>query len=264
MKKDLIIIPKYIMYVILLTVFSSTVFLLYPFTVENSLDLTVSLFYIFLCVSIYLLPVMSVVGLLFILLREIKIGTFSFLSFLLYVFFCVFVWLIIIPMCIFFEPAKSLTGLLVPQNPYVSPFFDGDFLSIGIQNLSMYEIPLNTILIKNLSDISLLSKQVVVAVYQGKIGYLLFASLGLALSSLYGLKRISAWKLINVAVILTLWCTIIIGNILLFKYSFELYFSTEILACIFNSIITICVGIVSLVHTIRLKKKQELLVSEDE
>lgn len=264
MKKDLIIIPKYILYVIILTFLSSLVFVLYPFTSINSIDLTVYIFHIFLSVSLYVLPVMAVVGLLLLLLREIKIGTFSFLSFLLYIFFCLFVWLLLIPMCIFFEPAKMITGLLIQQNQYLSPFFNGDFLPLVIQNLSSYEIPLNDILVNLLADVSLLSKQVVIAVNQGKIGYLLFASLGLALSSLYGLKNISSWKLINVASIITLWCVILVGNIFLFKYSVEFYLSTELLACILNIAITLVIMIISLVHNIKVKKKQQLLLGEEE
>ena len=143
------------------------------------------------------------------------------------------------------------------------PFFNANFLQIILDNLKNYEIYINEGLIKILSDVSLLCKQVIVAINKGKAGYLLFASIGLALSSLYALKNISQWKLINVATIFTLWWTIIFSNIYLFKHSVEIYFPTETIVCILNILFTIFIYVTKIVNSKKQRMKNQLL-SKDE
>ena len=259
MKKELSLILKYLFYVIILTIFSSLLFVMYPFALQGSVDFAEYLVYIFVSVSLYLLPLMAVISLLIIIFREIRLANFTILSFLVYVFLCLFVWLIVIPLFIVFEPARTVSELLIGQHQYLHPFFDGDFLQILINNLKTYEITLNGLLVQMLSDVYLLCRQVIDAVYQGKLGYLLFASIGLALSSLYALKNVSQWKLINVAVIFTIWCVVVFVNIYLFKNSVELYFATELLACIINAVVTFFVLLVGSVSSVKRKKKNQLL-----
>ncbi len=263
MKKEFLIIPKYLLYIIILTIIASSLFVLYPFTTSSSINFNVYMFQIFLSVALYTLPLMAVISLMLVLLFEIKTGYSSFLSFLIYIFLCLFTWLILIPLFIFFEPATIVSGISTNKNPYLYPFFNKEFLQIIIDNLKFYEIDIHKGLIKILSDISLFCKQVIIAIEKGKIGYLLFASIGLALSSLYALKNVSQWKLINVATIFTIWCTIIFTNIYLFKYIANFYFTTEMLACIINIVFTIFICITGIVNS-KKKKNKNQLVSGDE
>ncbi len=254
MKKDLLIVPIYIAITLFLSLILAVFFVLCPLPQIETIDYSLYALDIFLYAFLYLCPMMAVVALVVMVLRIIKIGTYSMLSFLTYVFLCLAVWLILIPLFLFFSPELKVSFLLTGVSPSPATiFFTPDSFNYLAQSLEMYSIQFSDSLFSIFSDLLLLRDKALEAGKNGRITYLFYASLGLALSSLYSLRSISKWKLINVANILFLWCAIVWINAQIYRYDWDVLYSTKLTVFVFNCIITFVILILGLVTSAKQK-----------
>ncbi len=257
MKRDLLLVPTYIGVTLFLSAFLAVFFVLYPVPEIFFQDLAYHIYVldVFLFSMLSLLPFMAVLGLLIIIIRAIKLSTFTSFEFLTYVFLCLAVWLILIPACFFLRPENYVSLALTGKAPSVaSIFFDAFSLTFFIENLEMYSLIPSVTLHTIFSDIFFLRNVVINAGLNGKFEYLILASMGLALSSLYSLRFVSKWKLINVSTILLLWCSIIYINTQMYKYNFSFYVETKWSACFVNVAITVILFLIGMVTSLKQKK----------
>ncbi len=263
MKNDLLIVPTYIAVTLCLTFFLALFFVLYPFSYVGSIDYSLYALYaldVFLYASLYILPSTAIASLVVIILRAIKYEVRSMLSFLTYVFLCLSVWLLLIPLFIFFVPEQTvslyITGV-IPSS--ASFFFNAQFFAELVENLNTYSISVPNSLLAVFSDLILLREKAFQAGNSGRFVYLLYASLGLALSSLYSLRFVSTWKLINVANVLFLGVIIVGVNIQIYRNDFGIIFNAYWTSFIFNCSIAGIVILIGIITT----AKQKLHKKED-
>ncbi len=258
MKKDLLIIPTYIFVTLFLTAFLATFFVLYPMPSIGNLDYHIYALDVFVFSGLTLLPLVSVAALIAITLRAVKINTFTTLEFFTYIFLCVFVWLILIPFCMFFAPEKVVSMKITGNTSTIaSVFFDPNSLPSLLDNLKMYALSIPTTLLGVFSDLLILRKTALNAGIAGRVDYLLFASLGVALSALYSLRFVSKWKLINVSTILFLWCCIIWINALMYKNEMTVFLPTKWTVASINGLITFVLLAIGVVTTAKQKEAKK-------
>ncbi len=258
MKKDLLIVPTYIAVTLFFTCLLAVFFVLYPIPYIGTMDFSTYVLDVFLYTMLFLLPLIAVFTLVIIVLRSIKYNATSMLSFLSYVFLCLSVWLILIPLFLFLTPERTVSQLITGNTTYIaSIFFNVEYFPLLAENLLAYKINLSNSVLSIFSDLLLLREQALSSGEQGRISYLIFASLGLALSSLYGLRFVSKWNLINVATILFFWCIIVLMNALMYKNGWELYVGTSWTVFIINSIAAIIFILIGCVTGVKYKKSNK-------
>ncbi len=242
MKKDLLIVPTYIAVTLFLTAFAAIFFVLYPMPSIGTLEYHIYAWDVFLYSALSLLPLVAVAALAAMILRSIKYNSSSTLDFFTYIFLCVFVWLMLIPFCLFFSPEQVVSFKLTGQAPSMAHgFFNVSLLSNLLQNLELYSITIPNSLVVIFSDLLLLRETAFLAGRVGRIDYLLYSSLGLALSSLYALRFVSKWKLINVAAVLFIWCVIIWINGIFYRQGWVLLINIQWTVCLINCLISVIV-----------------------
>ncbi len=258
MKKDLLIVPTYIAVTLFLTIIVATFFVLYPAHPIDTMEYNIYALDIFLFSALSLLPLTAVAALTAIILRAIKYSTFTSLEFFSYIFLCVFVWLLLIPFCIFFIPEQRVSVLLTgtAASP-ASVFFNPESFPSLIQNLATYSIVIPNSVMTVFSDLLLLRETAFFAGRQGRIDYLLFSSLGLALSCLFALRFVSKWKLINISTVLFLWCAIVWINVQVYKNNLAIVVTPTWTLCIFNCVVSFILLVIGTVTTAKYKHQNK-------
>ncbi len=261
MKKDLLIIPTYIVLTLFFTALLACFFVLYPMPGVDASNARIYIIDTFVFSALSLLPFMSVLALAFIILRSIKIGRHSFLEFLTYVFLCLSIWLIIIPIFLFTFPEQKVSEMILGQSPSLAQvFFQQETIPILIQNLEMNEVTLSSSVVRIFTDLVFLRDSARVFASQGRVSYLMFASLGLSLSTLISLRYVSSWKLINVAVILFLWSLLVWVNIQIYRTSWDFFLGPRWNAVVLNGAFTMVLIFIG----INMHSKQKAMNKEAE
>lgn len=253
MKKVLFLILIYILTTLSLAALLACFFVLYPNSLPETVYTATPLhtvdIFLYSCLS--LLPFVSVVSLTLLLVHLIKTGSRTMLEFLGYTFLCLVTWLIIIPSCIFYQPEQKVSLLITGQShSSVAAFFQSRATMELAENLEEYYLSPPEISLEIFSDLLFLRNVGRSAGGEGRVPYLLFASMGLALAALYALCSISEWKLINVAMNLLLWYGIIWLNIELYKKTWNFAFDTKWLALIVNGSIFFVIVLIGTVHAV--------------
>ncbi len=257
MKKDLLIVPTYISVTLFLTFILAVFFVLYPLPTIGDVDYSIYLLDVFLYSALFILPMMAVPALVIVILRAIKYDANTMFSFLTYVFLCLSIWLLVIPLFLFFTPERMVSFLLTGKDYSIAAvFFDSASLSQLNNYLEVYSIQVSNSVLAIFSDLLFLRDMALEAGKNGRIAYLVFASIGFALSSLYALRHVSKWKLINVAWILFLWAFIIWINVRMYRNEWELYVGTEWSVFIINVTISLVVIILGSLLSAKFKKIQ--------
>ncbi len=255
MKKDLLIVPTYIAVTLFLTAFIACFFVLYPMPGIDAAFVSTYIFDTMVFSSLSILPLISVLSLALVLLRSVKIGVFSILEFLTYIFLCLLIWLIVIPLFIFTVPEQQASLKILGQSPSLAQvFFQQETIPILAQNIEAFSLSLPKSVVQMFSDLVFLRDSAREFARQGRVSYLMFASLGLALSSLVALRYVSSWKLINVAVILFLWTLLVWLNIQVYKEEWNILFGSRWNAVIINGAFTFILFIIGIVCSAKRKK----------
>lgn len=237
MKDSIFLIFTYIFVLCALSVLMGFMLILYPNAPAASLytDVSARIADIFLYSLFSLLPLTSISALLVIVFIVIKRGYSSLLDFLIFIFLCCVVWLLIIPVCYLYEPAEHIAffvnkGLSSPA----ARFFKSGFFSTRLKDYeALYFNP--PALIRNaVSNLFFLSQIVRSAVDKGRTSYLLFASAGFALASVYGFYSFSYWKLMNAVLVILFWAFICALNLYLYSPRFTAYTSSIWIPLIVN------------------------------
>lgn len=237
MKDSIFLIGIYIFVLFVLSVFTALMLILYPASPNAGLytDILARIADIFLYSFFSFLPLTSIGALSAVVFTIIKRGYSSFLDFLIFIFLCCVVWLIIIPFCYLYEPAKRI-GVFINKGSSspCAQLFTSIFFDTKLQDAeAVYFSP--PLLIRNIvSNLFFLSQIVRSAVDKGRTSYLLFASAGFALASVYGFYSFSYWKLMNAVLVILFWAFICALNLYLYSPRFTAYTSSIWIPLIVN------------------------------
>ena len=249
-KDSIFLIGIYIFVLFVLSVFTALMLILYPASPNAGLytDILARIADIFLYSFFSFLPLTSIGALSAVVFTIIKRGYSSFLDFLIFIFLCCVVWLIIIPFCYLYEPAKRIgvfinTGSSSPcAQLFTSIFFDTKLQDAE----AVYFSP--PLLIRNIvSNLFFLSEVIRSAVDGGRSVYALSASAGFALAAVYGFYSFSYWKLMNAVLVILFWMLICVLNLYMYSPRFTAYTSSIWVPFIVN----ISVGIILWLPAIR-------------
>ncbi|MFI3257876.1 MAG: hypothetical protein R3Y36_06230, partial [Spirochaetales bacterium] len=226
----------YIFFTVFSTVFIAVFFVLYPMSFPDTTLHFDSLF-VFLYACLSLLPFMCVLSLVLLLLQFIKKNKPTTLEFLTYVLLSLIVWLIIIPVCIFFMPEQYTT--IAGDEEWavlVAEFFKANTMPAFDYAQEGNSFSPSTVIPQIFSHCIFLRETARTAGDNGRLAYLVFASLGLSIASLYALCSVSSWKLINVSTILFLGLIAVVLNLSIYKQVFTVGLDTNIQILIANGV----------------------------
>ncbi|WP_428770927.1 hypothetical protein V1L52_03535 [Treponema sp. HNW] len=229
MKDSVLLIYIYICVLLALSVLIASMLILYPEAPAAGLyeDAFTRIADIFLYSLFSLLPLTSIGALLAVIFTVIKRGYSSLLDFLVFIFLCSVVWLLIIPFCFLYQPAEYVAfwfnkGASSPA----ARFFKSGFFSTRLQDYEALYFNPPALIKDTVSSLFFLSDVIRETVDKGRKAYLLLASVGFALASVYGFYSFSYWKLMNAVLVIVFWAGICILNIYMYSQSFRTYASS--------------------------------------
>lgn len=262
MKDSISLVFTYIFVLCALSVLMAFMLILYPDAPAPDLytDSFARIADIFLYSLFSLLPLTSISALSVIIFIIIKRGYSSFLDFLIFIFLCCVVWLIIIPVCYLYEPADHIAFFINHGSPSpAARFFKSGFFGTQLKDYeALYFNP--PALIRNaVSNLFFLSQIVHSAVDKGRSSYLVFASAGFSLAAVYGFYSFSYWKLMNAVLVILFWTFICALNLYMYSPRFTAYASSFRIPLIVN----ISLGLILWLPAIRKAVLQAQKARED-
>lgn len=257
MKDSIFLVVIYFFVLFVLSVFIALMLILYPASPDVSLytDVFARIADIFLYAFFSLLPLTSMSALLAVVFTVIKRGYSSLLDFLIFIFLCCIVWLIIIPFCYLYEPAGHIAFWINGGASPAAQFFTSGFFNTKLRNVeALYFNP--PVLIRNtVSNLFFLSDVIRSAVDKGRSAYILLASAGFALAGVYGFFSFSFWKLMNALLVIVFWAGICILNIYMYSPRFTALTSSIWMPLIVNLILGIILWLPTIRNVYFIKKR---------
>ena len=261
-KDSIFLIGIYIFVLFVLSVFAALMLILYPASPDAGLytDIFARIADIFLYTFFSLLPLTSIGALSAVVFTVIKRGYSSLLDFLIFIFLCCVVWLIIIPLCYLYEPAQRVA--LFINKGSASPFarfFTNGFFYTKLQDVEAVYFNPPRLIQNTVSNLFFLSQVIRSAVDKGRGVYVLSASAGFALAAVYGFYSFSYWKLMNAVLVIFFWMLIFGLNLYMYSPHFTAYTSSIWVPFIVN----ISIGMLLWLPAIRNIHKSKKRAAED-
>ena len=254
MKKSFFFVAIYIVTLLLFTAFVSAMILLYPGTPGylSYTDPFERIADVFSYSFFSLLPLSGVVSLLFVVFAAARRGSSSLFDFLVYLFLCCVVWLLIIPLCFLYNPAPKVSAFITGRQE-ASPaalFFKNGFSYILLRDYEAEYLKPPALIGSFFPKLFFAASVIRSAVAGGRLSYLITASAGLAFGALYGFYSFSRWKLMNAALVIVFAIGIGALNIYIHTPAFSSTVHTKWFPLFINSAVCVLLCILPLTRAI--------------